>query len=107
MNPKHKPRPITSFIEDEFELDSSPKHTHSQETAPPETESQPESESFTILLIRAVMMIIAFAIAISLVILIDNFISQQQSRRISPAHRVSSVSHHIPEPPALYKQAGS
>ena len=109
MNPKLKPRAITSFIEDEFELNHRKKVIHnqekiiydkekvinSQESVPSEPGRSQEGESFTIFMVRMMMMIIAFVIAISLVVLIDSLISNYQARRV-PDYAISSA------PPDLY-----
>ena len=97
---------LINLIEDKIELDSSGKIMFNQEVAPLDIEILPEDEGFTVLLIRMIMMAIAFVVAISLVILIDNFISQRQVQGTTPTHAVTSVSpDYIQEPLELYKPA--
>ena len=83
MNPKYKPRnprPITSFLEDEFEL----KLKINKPTQP----STLTSRYFTILFIRLVMALTAGIIAMWLYVLANDFITHhQQQRRITAQPR--------------------
>ena len=67
MNPKYRPRPITSFMEDEFELDVFKKGI---------TKPAPEGawrRQHTIMAVRIIIAIAAVVVALWLYILVDEF----------------------------------
>ena len=73
MNPKHKPWPITSFIEDNFEPDKAPtKFLESNHMK--KTRIKNNHRYYIILFIRIIMNLIAIGTAVGLYILVDNFI---------------------------------
>jgi len=73
MGPKHKPRPLVSFIEDDFELGEVKKNAKIYQNKPTQLKSE-RNRDYTILIIRLVMALIAGAIAVWLYILVDNFV---------------------------------
>jgi len=77
MNQKHKPRPIASFSEDDFDLNTLKSKRAKQKNAHYEA----LRNDYIILAIRIAMALVAVGIALWLYSLIDNFIAHQQHQR--------------------------
>lgn len=84
MNPKHKPRPISSFVEDDFELKESKKSSYKEAIA------KAARRDYTIAAIRIVMPLAAICIALWLYTMLDNFISHHQHQRFEFNRHISS-----------------
>ena len=91
MNPKHKPRPITSFVEDEFELDAVKKAMSDAVVKRQRIESETRQKYGIIAVVRIIIAIVAFLLAIWLYILVDDFISYRRYQQLRPGVRVSYV----------------
>ena len=77
MNPKLKPRPITSFIEDDFELIVRKSIVVQKKT------------NRMIQFVRVTIMIIALILVVWLVVMMDSFISHNQAQESHEQHHVS------------------
>lgn len=85
MNPKrHRPRPITSFMEDELELDALKKEMQKEVRKQIRTESEARNKHYTIVTIRIIIALAAFVLAIWLYIMVDDFISHRHNQRLRP-----------------------
>ena len=79
---KHKPRPITSFMEDELELDDLKKSMQKEIKRQKRTETEARNKHYAVVVVRVVIALIAFVLAIWLYIMVDDFISHHQHQRL-------------------------
>ena len=75
MNPKYNPRPITSFVEDDFELSKANRVSHKEAIA------KAVRKDYVIIAIRIAMPLAAIFISLWLYTMVDNFISYRQIQR--------------------------
>ena len=82
MNPKkYNPRPITSFMEDELELDELKKEMQKEVRKQTRSKDETRNRNYMIFAIRIIIALIAFAITVGLYILVDDFLAYYQNQR--------------------------
>ena len=81
MKQKHKPRPITSFMEDEIDFDSLKKEIQKGAQIEIQAELDARRRRRLIAAIRVAIAIVSAILALLLYIMVDDFLSHRQAQR--------------------------